>query len=93
MTDDKEMEIFQYLQVEDFREELEKKEAMKVLMIAMKALSQDELELLNMLFAENKSQRDVATEYGITQVAVLKRKNMILKKIRKIFQEFGYQTP
>ena len=53
---------------------------------ALSTLSEKERELIETLFFEEKTERDVASALGISQPAVHKQKNKILKKL-KLFLE------
>ncbi|MDD4509326.1 MAG: sigma-70 family RNA polymerase sigma factor [Oscillospiraceae bacterium] len=53
---------------------------------ALSLLSEKERDLILALFFENKTERDVAAELGISQPAVHKRKNKILAQL-KLFLE------
>ena len=53
---------------------------------ALSTLSEKERELIETLFFEEKTERDVASAMGISQPAVHKQKNKILKKL-KLFLE------
>ena len=53
---------------------------------ALSTLSEKERELIETLFFEEKTERDVASAMGISQPAVHKQKNNILKKL-KLFLE------
>lgn len=53
---------------------------------ALSTLSEKERELIEALFFEEKTERDVASAMGISQPAVHKQKNKILKKL-KLFLE------
>ncbi len=53
---------------------------------ALSKLSEKERELIEALFFEEKTERDVASAMGISQPAVHKQKNKILKKL-KLFLE------
>lgn len=53
---------------------------------ALSTLSEKERELIEALFFEEKTERDVASTMGISQPAVHKQKNKILKKL-KLFLE------
>ena len=50
---------------------------------ALSLLSEEEQHLLNDLFYEGISEREIAKKYGISQVAVHKRKHRIFVKLKK----------
>ncbi|MEG0691783.1 MAG: sigma factor-like helix-turn-helix DNA-binding protein [Oscillospiraceae bacterium] len=58
----------------------------KSLHIAISKLSVDERELIVSLFFTERTERDCAAELGISQPAIHKQKNKILKKL-KLFLE------
>ena len=53
---------------------------------AIKLLDEDERQLLNELFVENQGQRQLAEKYGCSQVAIFKRKERILAKLKKLMK-------
>lgn len=53
---------------------------------AIKLLGEDERQLLNELFVENQGQRQLAEKYGCSQVAIFKRKERILAKLKKLMK-------
>lgn len=56
-----------------------------ILQEAMKELDRQETELIHDLFYEEMTVRDVAKKDGISHVAVMKRRNKILNKLKKFF--------
>ncbi|MDL2317704.1 sigma-70 family RNA polymerase sigma factor [Eubacteriales bacterium OttesenSCG-928-A19] len=57
---------------------------METVTAALLSLAEDERKLITAIFFEEKSLRDIAENLGISHVAVHKRKNNILKKLRGI---------
>jgi RNA polymerase sigma factor (sigma-70 family) len=55
---------------------------------ALAELEDDERALINALIFDEKSERNVAQEEGVSQKTVNYRKNLILKHLRKIFLNF-----
>lgn len=53
---------------------------------AIKLLDEDERQLLNELFVENQGQRQLAEKYSCSQVAIFKRKERILAKLKKLMK-------
>lgn len=53
------------------------------LKIALAGLSTEELSLINMLYSDLKSEREIAAILGISQKAVNKRKHRILERLKK----------
>jgi DNA-directed RNA polymerase specialized sigma subunit len=56
-----------------------------ILQEAMKELNRQEKELIDNLFNKNMSVRDVAKKEKISHVAVMKRRDKVLEKLRKFF--------
>ena len=54
---------------------------------AMKKLTSSERKLIKLLFYEGYTERQVAQIYGVSQVAIHKRKQRILEKLKKILKE------
>ena len=54
---------------------------------ALSTLSEKERELIETLFFEEKTERDVASAMGISQPAVHKQKNKILKKLKHFLEK------
>ena len=57
-----------------------------MLFSALAALPDDERSIIDILFFDEKSEREAAHEIGVTQQAINKRKNRILAKLRKFFE-------
>ena len=53
---------------------------------ALPLLAEDEQKLIREIFYENLSERTLAEEYGVSQVAIHKRKVKILEKLKKIMK-------
>ena len=66
-------------------EKVEQKLLLVILQEAIKVLSEDERKLLEILYQEGKSERDAAAQEGVSQVAIHKRKQRILDKLKKYF--------
>lgn len=49
---------------------------------AMSMLTKEEQSLIQAIYFEGRSERDLAHEYGISQPAIHKRRNRILKKLK-----------
>lgn len=56
---------------------------------ALSTLSEKERELIETLFFEEKTERDVASAMGISQPAVHKQKNKILKKLKLFLENYA----
>ena len=73
--------------------------AIKIVMIdelhkALSILSDEELHIINALFYEQITERNLAEQLHISQPAVNKKKNKILNKLKDYFEKnnfFGYQ--
>ena len=59
---------------------------LEMLMKALETLTDDERFLINELYFNEKSERDLANITGISQPAVHKRRNKILEKIKKLMK-------
>ena len=57
------------------------------LYLALVKLSEKERELINALFFEEKTERELAVVLGISQPAVHKQKNKILKKLKTFLEK------
>lgn len=64
-------------------------EAKQVLLLAMLALNDADRELINALFFDGVSTREYAGRIGITQRAVIKRRDRILRDLKKYFENFS----
>ena len=77
-------------QFEDTRESVEdavlRKLAEDDLRQALTKLTDEEYALVYALFYEGRTERDYAKELGVSQVAVHKRKQRILKKLKGILK-------
>lgn len=52
----------------------------------LKGLSSDELHLIEQIYTYGKTEREMATELGISQVAVHKQKLKVLDKLKKFLE-------
>lgn len=70
------------------KEEQQKLEVHKVQLItALAALTADEKQLIQTLYFDEVPIREYARKVGVSDMAVRKRKNRILKKIKKFFEK------
>lgn len=53
----------------------------------LKGLSSDELHLIEQIYTYGKTEREMATELGISQVAVHKQKLKVLDKLKKFLEK------
>lgn len=65
---------------------VEDKLMLDMLFAALAELTDDERDLIDALFFDEKSERDVAQEIGLSSIAVHKRKHKILDKLRKFLE-------
>ena len=63
-------------------------EAKQVLLLAMLALNDADRELINALFFDCVSTREYARRIGVTQRAVIKRRDRILRDLKIYFEHF-----
>ena len=77
----------------DIVEQVEKRIMLDKLRTSLALLSEEELQMLISLFYLEMTERDLAREYQISQVAIHKRKQRILEKLKKLLEiDFsGYQ--
>ena len=61
----------------------------EMLLLAMLSLNDVDRELINALFFDGTSTRDYAARIGITQRAVIKRRDRILRDLKKYFENFS----
>jgi RNA polymerase sigma factor (sigma-70 family) len=59
---------------------------------AMSELNCEEQELINNLYYNNFTVREIAKQKDVSHVAVVKRHKTLLDKLRKFFHDRGYQT-
>ena len=64
-------------------------ERKEMLLLAMLSLNNADRELINALFFDGVSTRDYAARIGITQRAVIKRRDRILRDLKKCFENFS----
>lgn len=71
---------------EDVAEQVVQKILLEKLEQALSLLAEDEMELIRDVFYNGLTERDLAMKHGVSQVAIHKRKNRILEKIKKLFE-------
>ena len=64
----------------------EKRIMLDKLRTSLALLSEEELQMLISLFYLEMTERDLAREYQISQVAIHKRKQRILEKLKKLLE-------
>ena len=84
------MQIAEQLKDEtsDVEEEVIKKMEIQVLYSSIQLLSADEQQLLLKIFVEERTERELAEEYGVSQNMINKRKQNILGKLKKMMKDF-----
>ena len=70
----------------DIVEQVEKRIMLDKLRTSLALLSEEELQMLISLFYLEITERDLAREYQISQVAIHKRKQRILEKLKKLLE-------
>ncbi len=66
----------------------------KVLRIIMESLREEDKNLLKMIFDSRLSTEEIMQELGVkTKQALTNRKTRLLGKIRKIYEELGFEVP
>ncbi len=89
VDEDDEIELMDTIPDEsvDIEAQVLNEENLERLSQALKKLKPEEYELINDLFFRGKrlSQKELTLKYGISQQAISKRKNAILKKLKEIF--------
>ena len=70
----------------DIVEQVEKRIMLDKLRTSLALLSEEELQMLISLFYLEMTERDLAREYQISQVAIHKRKQRILEKLKKLLE-------
>ena len=70
-------------------EALEREQAQSLAEWAMLSLNDADREMINALFFDGASTRDYAARIGITQRAVIKRRDRILRDLKKCFENFS----
>lgn len=56
------------------------------LFLALEMLSEDERDIIQYLFYDERTERDIASEFQIAQQTLHKKKNRILKKLRHLIE-------
>ena len=72
------------MSVED---EIMKRMEREELLAAVAKLERSEMEIIQGLFYEGKTERNLAQKYGLSQVAIHKRKQRILEKLKNILEK------
>ena len=72
---------------EDLEERIIRQDELRRLHEAIKNLPREDLRLVIDLFVREKTERDLAVEYGIYHNAIHKQKRKILKKLKRILED------
>lgn len=64
------------------------KDKKEVLKSALLELNDEEYELIDLLYFQGKSERDIAKKFNLTQPAIHYKKDKILKKLKKSFIKY-----
>lgn len=70
----------------DVEKLVETKEAIEALNTALSELNDEEREIINALYFREETTRVVANRFGLPQTNLIRRRNKILKKLRKILE-------
>lgn len=65
--------------------EIKRRENQQKLLVALKSLTKQQMELVRLKFVENKSLQEIASYYGITYQTVQYRIKKVLEKLKKFF--------
>lgn len=71
---------------EDLEDRIIRQDELRRLHEAIKNLPREDFRLIIDLFVEEKTERDLAVEYGVYHNAIHKQKRRILKKLKKILK-------
>ena len=69
-------------------EDLERKEMLCILHKALQSIPAEEQEFIRELFFLHRTTRELAQKYGVSQPAVVKRKQRVLSTLKKYFENF-----
>ena len=71
----------------DVEEQVIKEIEIQVLYSSIQRLSEDEQQLLLKIYVEERTERELAKEYGVSQNMINKRKRSILGKLKKMMKK------
>ncbi len=63
-----------------------------ILQEAMEELNREQQEIIQSIYYNKLTVRDVAANQNVSHVAIIKRHKKILEKLKKYFYKFGYQN-
>ena len=69
-------------------EALERKEMIRILRKALQSIPAEEREFICELFFLHRTTRELAQKYGVSQPAIVKRKQRVLSTLKKYFENF-----
>ena len=69
-------------------EDLERKEMLCILHKALQSIPAEEPEFIRELFFLHRTTRELAQKYGVSQPAIVKRKQRVLLTLKKYFENF-----
>ena len=69
-------------------EEVERKELIRTVRFALVLLSDADRKFVEEIFVQERTERQLAKEYGVSQVAIHKRKKRISEKLKKNLEKF-----
>ena len=69
-------------------EDLERKEMLCILHKALQSIPAEEQEFIRELFFLHRTTRELAQKYGVSQPAIVKRKQRVLSVLKKYFENF-----
>ena len=70
------------------KEDLERKEMLCILHKALQSIPAEEQEFIRELFFLHRTTRELAQKYGVSQPAIVKRKQRVLSTLKKYFENF-----
>lgn len=59
---------------------------LEALFASLHTLTDDERSIINAIFYEGRTLREIAKEYGVSQVTIHKREKKIIEKLKKTFE-------
>ena len=70
------------------KEDLERKEMLCILHKALQSIPAEDQEFIRELFFLHRTTRELAQKYGVSQPAIVKRKQRVLSTLKKYFENF-----
>ncbi len=72
-------------EVQNPQDRIEQEDNLHILRQALDSLTENERRFLSLFFEEGESERTLAKKFGVSNIAIHKRKQRIFEKIRKFF--------